>query len=130
MWNRKRNKIIENVKIEKIWFGWIGIAHTEDGKTILVSGWVLPGMVVDVKTLRKKADFIKAQAVKIVESWKLKIDDLKEENNTFEINNTKVCKHNFIFDTDIFKWEIWWKNLMKADENKKLNSSDLIWPHP
>jgi len=89
MWNRKRNKIIENVKIEKVWFGWVGIAHTEDGKTILVSGWVLPGMVVDVKILRKKSDFIKAQAVKI-NSWNL------------DLSKSTICKHHFVYDTNLF----------------------------
>jgi len=89
MWKRTRNKIIENVKIEKIWFGWIGIAHTEDGKTILVSGGVLPNMIVDVKILRKKSDFIKAQAIK-VNAWNI------------DLNKTKICKHHFVFDTNLF----------------------------
>jgi len=99
---------MENVKIEKVGFGGIWIAHTEDGKTILVSGWVLPNMVVDVKILRKKSDFIKAQAIKVKsEEWLTNSEDvlkqLKEWKNEIQINNTKVCKHNFIFDTDIFK---------------------------
>jgi len=176
MWKRQKNKIIENVKIEKVWFGWIGIAHTEDGKTILVSGGVLPNMIVDVKILKKKSDFIKAQAVRIMNSeklivnscginqikissgfiwtihqnspsvnscgkWQIKkdaelnlawqkechselvsessvsqnkwiidseeiekvLEQLKDGKQNINVNNTQVCRHNFIFDTDIFK---------------------------
>ena len=89
MWKRTRNKIIENVKIEKVGFGGVWIAHTEDGKTILVSGWVLPNMVVDVKILRKKSDFIKAQAIKI-NSWNL------------DLSKSQICKHHFVYDTNLF----------------------------
>jgi 23S rRNA (uracil1939-C5)-methyltransferase len=88
MWKRK-NKIIENVKIEKVWFWWIGIAHNQDWKTILVSWWVLPWMIVDVKILKKKSDFIKAQAIKI-NSWNI------------ELKADKICKHHFVYDTNLF----------------------------
>jgi hypothetical protein len=30
----------------------------EDGKTLLVSGGVLPGMIVDIKILKNKKDYI------------------------------------------------------------------------
>jgi len=93
-------KIIHNVKIEKVGFWWVWISHTEEGKTILVSGWVLPWMIVDVKVLKKKKDFIQGQAVKIVNSEKWIVNsDINDRWQFFEINWTKVCKHNFIFDS-------------------------------
>jgi hypothetical protein len=30
----------------------------EDGKTLLISGGALPGMVVDVKIIKKKKDYV------------------------------------------------------------------------
>ena len=121
MWRR----ILENVKIEKVWFWWIGIAHASDGKTILVTWWVLPWMIVDVKILKKKKDFIQAQAVRIVKSekWIMNnskvLEQIRNWKQNIEINNTKVCKHNFIFDTDIFK------NNLNSDQ-QSLNPS-IVW---
>ncbi len=85
----RKNRIIENLKIEKVGFGGVWIWYNTDGKAVLVNGWVLPWMIVDVKILKKKSDFILAQAIKIHKA-NLKID----ENN--------LCKHHMIYDSDIF----------------------------
>lgn len=62
---RRREQILENIKIEKIWYGGIGIASREDGKKILIKGGALPGSVVDCKIVKKKKDHIQAHIVNI-----------------------------------------------------------------
>ena len=108
MAKRSRTKIIENVKVDKVGFGWVGISRLEDGKVALISWWVLPWMIVDIKILRNKKDYIKVQAVS-VKNWdildeKEVLNQIKLDKQNLDINNTKVCKHNFIFDTAIFNW--------------------------
>ncbi len=90
MW-RNRRKLLENIKIEKIWFGGVWIVKMEDGKTLLISGGVLPGMIVDVRILKNKKDYI-AWQVYAVKNFDLNVKD-----------NKKLCKHNFIFGTDYLK---------------------------
>ncbi len=107
MW--KKQRIIKNVKIEKIWFWWIWISHTEYWKTILISWWVLPNTIVDIKILKNTKDFIKAQVIKIHKDFlKFKLQTVIEQliswKQIIEVNNTKVCKHNYIFDTDAFNF--------------------------
>jgi len=97
---RNRKKIIENVKIEKIWFWWVWIVKMEDWKTLLVSGWVLPGMIVDVRILKNKKDYISWQ-VFAIKKFNLK-------------NKEKICLHNFIFDVN------YW-------ENKDLLDKPKVW---
>ena len=58
-------KIIENLEIKKIVYGWVGIWELESGKKVLVSGWVLPGSIIDARILKSKKDYIQAQAIKI-----------------------------------------------------------------
>jgi len=90
MW-RNRKKILENIKITKIWFSGVGIVKMDDGKTLLISGGVLPWMIVDVRILKNKKDYI-AWQVFAVKNFDLNIKDNKD-----------LCKHNFIFWTDYLK---------------------------
>lgn len=53
----KKLKIIQSVTIEKIWHGGVGIARHSDGRKIIVSWGVLPGMVVDLLVTKQKKDF-------------------------------------------------------------------------
>lgn len=53
----KKDKILANITIETLGYGWVGIAKTEDGKTILIKGG-LPGSIVDIKIVRQKKDYI------------------------------------------------------------------------
>ncbi len=62
----KKNKIIKNVTIEKVWYWGIGIWLLENGKKVLVRGGVLPNSIVDVKVKRKKKDFIEAVVENLV----------------------------------------------------------------
>jgi len=90
MW-RNRKKILENIKITKIWFSGVGIVKMDDGKTLLISGGVLPWMIVDVRILKNKKDYI-AWQVFAVKDFDLNIKDNKD-----------LCKHNFVFWTDYLK---------------------------
>ncbi len=66
MANRKRReKILENIKVEKIWYGGVGIATREDGKKILIKGGALPWSVVDVRVVKQKKDYIQTHIVTV-----------------------------------------------------------------
>lgn len=60
-----RHIILDHLHIDKIGHGWVGIAKTAEGKTVLVSWGVLPGSVIDAKVLRSKKDHILAQCIRI-----------------------------------------------------------------
>ncbi len=53
-------KLLKGIKIEKIWYGWIGLARMSDGKRILIKWGALPGSVVDLRIVKQKKDFIEA----------------------------------------------------------------------
>lgn len=55
--------ILENVKIDYIWHGWIGISALPNGKKVIVKGWVLPGSIVNLKIVKNKADYIEAHVI-------------------------------------------------------------------
>jgi len=59
-------KIIENIKIEKILYKWIGLGKLPSGKSILVKPPVLPGSVVHVLPTKKKKDFILGKAIELL----------------------------------------------------------------
>lgn len=103
-----KKKIIENVEIEKVWFGWVWIWQMEDWKKIIVSGWVLPWMVVDIRILKNKNDYIKAQSVKVKSFWN-KISD-------------KICDHHMIYDKNncynIWCWWCKWQILSYKEQIK------------
>ncbi len=66
MANRKRReKILENIKVEKIWYGGVGIATREDGKKILIKGGALPWSVVDVRVVKQKKDYLQTHIVTV-----------------------------------------------------------------
>ncbi len=66
MANRKRReKILENIKVEKIWYGGVGIATREDGKKILIKGGALPWSVVDVRVVKQKKDYLQTHIVNV-----------------------------------------------------------------
>jgi len=87
-----KNKILENINIEKIWFGWVWIATNKDGKKIIITWWALPNMIADLRILRKKSDYINAQIYKIHNFWK---------NLSWNI-----CKHHVFFD-DSKNYSVW-----------------------
>jgi len=68
----KKNEILKNITVEKLVFGWKWFSKLKsdnkdiDGKAIFISGWVIPGSIVNVRVLKSKKDFIEAQAMEIV----------------------------------------------------------------
>lgn len=60
-----KTRTLENVYIERLWFGWIWIAQAKDGKKILVTGGALPGCTVDIKILKSKKDYVQGQLLAI-----------------------------------------------------------------
>lgn len=69
----KKNEILKNILIEKLVFGWKWFARLKsnnkdiDGKAIFISGWVIPGSVVNLRVLKSRKDFIEAQAMEIIQ---------------------------------------------------------------
>lgn len=58
-------KFLQDVHIEKIGYGGIGIATASDGKKILIKGGALPWSVVDCRIVKKRKDFIQAHIITI-----------------------------------------------------------------
>ncbi len=97
----RRNKILKNIKIEKIWYGGVWISTFSNGKKIIVKWGVLPESVVDCRVLKNKKDYIECQLLKYVRlpKW-LEI-----------IDKTNLCSHNMILEYFWKKWcdvGCWW----------------------
>ena len=86
--------ILENVKIEKLVFGWQWFARLQhpnpehDWKTIFITGWAIPGSVANLRVLRNKKRFIETQIVETI------------EKSEFEIKN----KNNLYWESGWWKW--------------------------
>lgn len=61
----KKNKIIENVRIEKVGYHGIGLSSLEDGKKIIIKWWVLPESIVDCKVIKSKKDYVECQLLRV-----------------------------------------------------------------
>ncbi|XJR90113.1 23S rRNA (uracil(1939)-C(5))-methyltransferase RlmD [Elizabethkingia anophelis] len=66
MQKKKKNVILENIKLLSAGAKGVSVGKTEDGKTILVSGAV-PGDVVNARMKKSKKNYIEAEAVEILE---------------------------------------------------------------
>ena len=55
--------ILKNLKIYKLWHGWIWISSLSDGKKVLVKWWALPGSTVDVTVVKRRKDYIEAHII-------------------------------------------------------------------
>lgn len=60
----KKGHILEQIKIDSLGYGGVGIAHTPDGKKILIKG-ALPDSVVDIKIVQRKRSHLTAHIVRI-----------------------------------------------------------------
>lgn len=58
-------KLIQGIKVEKIWYGGIGLARMSDGKRILIKWGALPWAVVDLRVVKQRKDYIEAHITKI-----------------------------------------------------------------
>lgn len=61
----KKWTIIENALVEKLIFGWKWLTKTDDGKKIIISWWVIPGSVVDLKIIKNKSKYLEAQVFEV-----------------------------------------------------------------
>lgn len=66
MKNRKKNLILENIKLVSAGAKGVAVGKTEEGKTVLVSGAV-PGDVVNARVKKAKSKYYEAEAVEIIE---------------------------------------------------------------
>lgn len=58
-------KILQWIKIDKIWYWWVGLARNSDGKRIIIKWWALPGSVVNLKIVRQKSDYLEAHITEV-----------------------------------------------------------------
>lgn len=61
----KKWTIINNISIERLWFGGVWIWKMENGKVVLIKWW-LPWSVVDGKVMKNKKDYIECHIVNVV----------------------------------------------------------------
>lgn len=66
MKNRKKNLILENIKLVSAGAKGVAVGKTEEGKNVLVSGAV-PGDVVNARVKKAKSKYYEAEAVEIIE---------------------------------------------------------------
>lgn len=68
----KKNEILKEILVEKLvfWWKWFARLKSEnkdiDWKAIFISGWVIPGSVVNLRVLKSRKDYIEAQAQEVV----------------------------------------------------------------
>lgn len=60
-------KLLHRIKIDKIGYGWVGLARMSDGKRIIIKWWALPGTIVNLKIVKQKKDYIQAHITEIVQ---------------------------------------------------------------
>lgn len=60
-------KTLTRVKIDKIGYGWVGLARMSDGKRILIKWGALPGSIVDLKIVKQRKDYVEAHITHIQE---------------------------------------------------------------
>ncbi len=76
-------KHIKNLKIERVGYGWVGIAKLEDGKKVLIKWWALPWSIVDCNIKKNKKDYLE---------WHItQIHQYDKKYTDWEI----FCKHFF-----------------------------------
>lgn len=113
-------KILKWIKIEKIWYGGIGLARMPDGKRILIRWWALPGSVVDLKITKKKKDFVEAHILEI------------KSYDPNLLDREAFCPHFFsslkwpISKTETTIWCGWCKRQMMTYPNQLKLKQDII----
>jgi len=68
-------KNLQNIKIERIWYGWVWIAKLEDWKKLLIKWWALPWSIVDINITKKHSDYLEWHIAKIHEYDKEYLDN-------------------------------------------------------
>ena len=60
-------KVLSRIKIDKIGYGWVGLARMSDGKRILIKWGALPGSIVDLRIVKQRKDYIEAHITHVHE---------------------------------------------------------------
>ena len=74
-----KNDIIENIKVEKLVFGWQWFARLShenpdlDWRVIFITGWAIPWSIVNLRVLKKKSAFLETQIVDIVKKSPIEV---------------------------------------------------------
>jgi len=71
--NRKKNLILENIKLVSAGAKGVAVGKTEEGKTVLVSGAV-PGDVVNARVKKSKSKYFEAEALEILEKSPFRVE--------------------------------------------------------
>ncbi|WP_374443857.1 23S rRNA (uracil(1939)-C(5))-methyltransferase RlmD [Epilithonimonas sp.] len=66
MKNKKKNQILENIRLLSAGAKGVSVGKTEEGKTVIVSGAV-PGDLVNVRVKKSKSNYFEGEAVEIIE---------------------------------------------------------------
>ncbi|SHK05379.1 23S rRNA (uracil(1939)-C(5))-methyltransferase RlmD [Epilithonimonas mollis] len=66
MKNKKKNQILENIRLLSAGAKGVSVGKTEEGKTVIVSGGV-PGDLVNVRVKKSKSNYVEGEAVEILE---------------------------------------------------------------
>jgi len=66
MKNKKKNKILENIRLLSAGAKGVSVGKTEEGKTVIVSGAV-PGDLVNVRVKKSKSNYFEGEAAEIIE---------------------------------------------------------------
>ncbi|WP_312195908.1 23S rRNA (uracil(1939)-C(5))-methyltransferase RlmD [Epilithonimonas vandammei] len=66
MKNKKKNKILENIRLLSAGAKGVSVGKTEEGKTVIVSGAV-PGDLVNVRVKKSKSNYFEGEAIEILE---------------------------------------------------------------
>lgn len=66
MKNKKKNKILENIRLLSAGAKGVSVGKTEEGKTIIVSGAV-PGDLVNVRVKKSKSNYFEGEAIEVLE---------------------------------------------------------------
>lgn len=77
----KRWKILENIKVEKLIFWWVWLAHDSEWKKIIIKWWPLPDSVVNVKILKNRKNHSEAQIVDVVSYPDYKLEQICKQDN-------------------------------------------------
>ena len=96
-------KVLTRVKIDKIWYGGVGLARMSDGKRILIKWGALPWSIVDLRIVKQRKDYIEAHITRIQE-----LDPKIVDGEIF-------CPHFFREEKELqvssiklqAKWKIW-----------------------
>jgi len=133
----KKNDILENIEVEKLVFWGKGFAilkHSNpayDGRVIFITGWAIPGQVVNLRVIKKKNAFLETQIVDIIK--KSPFEEENKENKYGMCGGCKWVNIKYEKQLEIKEEQVKeaLKNLTKLDEDlvnkfEKIESSPTV----